>query len=402
MGILSYQKSQFLYLTSQLITGIGDQLYSISIAILVYQQTGSSFQLGLTFAVYYGGTLVGYFLMPCLKGRFEHINIMRGTDLLSAVFVLLLAFVPIVFSWVLLFLLGCLRSINRPFSRSIILKLSSNETEIKKLNADLQTINTLSMIFGFILGGVFAGTQTISIALVLDGFSFVVCVWLIGKIKLKSEVSNEKETSTNSTKDYFDLIFNVRKRVKNDKIVLSILLPNSLALGLVVVFNNQLITLISSHNSNQIYYVICEYLMAMGIMYSAYLMRRSKLLNLSSVQIWLGAGFFTGFCYLIASSIPSLVVVLVVLMISAVFDGLSNIAQMNILHHRVSADYMEQLFSLRFLLVNIVRVALSLVIGFLIQKHGIYLTFSAIGIFICLIMIFCYLDVKKQEKTISC
>ncbi|MDF5723208.1 MAG: MFS transporter, partial [Rhizonema sp. PD37] len=249
MVISVYRKSQWLFLSSQLITGIGDQLYNIAVAILVYQKTSSSLLLAITFSTSYIGVLIGYFITPYLKKRSSHTHIMRMTDLISAPLVSLIPFVPIVSIFLLIFFLGILRGINRPLSQELIPKISKNTEEIKKLNADFTTFQTLSMLGGVILSGFFVAAEQLKPILIIDGISFVICSWMTSNINLINKNQEENIFILNAKnepfKSYIKIILHPINSFQQETILFCLLIPNSLTFGLISSYQSQLFPLLS-------------------------------------------------------------------------------------------------------------------------------------------------------------
>ena len=113
------KKNHFYFITSQFLSSIGDHVFVIGLAILVWSQSASAFKVGTTFSINYLGAFVGYLLIPVLK-RFQHRAVLQISDFINFFLVFAFIFIPLSGKLILLFLLGAIRSITQPFAQGFI------------------------------------------------------------------------------------------------------------------------------------------------------------------------------------------------------------------------------------------------------------------------------------------
>lgn len=368
---------------------MGDHLYIIIVAILVYQHTESSAMIGIAFASFYSGTVLGYVLLP-LCNRRHPIRLMQITDVTGAVVLTVMPFLPISFLLTGNVLLGFLRSLNRPVAQRIIPKLVPADQTLA-LNAEFQTVATLSMIVGFIAGAGLVAIDRIHLMFWINAASFLLCAALMGTIK-----NHIKYVPSQHRRKAFYLSMPAVNRE-----IGALLIPNSLAFGFMIAFNNQLVVLMAHFSSTTYYYVAAEFLMALGIALAAMVLRTMAPawgLRLERGQLWAVFGIGVGVFYLAAASAPHVAVALIALGVAGVLDGVFTITQMQILHRNLGDDLMEQVFSFRFLARNISKIISTTLVGFLSSFYKIVTLEIITSLAIILTMMACYGMARRQTK----
>lgn len=391
-----YNLSIKLFLSSQLVTGIGDQLFNIAIAILIFRLTGSNLLLSLTFASLYIGSIVGYFLMPLVE-RFRPNKAMAVIDFMSGGMVLLIIFIPIPTLFIILIVLGIMRSINKPLAQTLIPKLSNNDDLLTRVNADYQSAATLSMIVGFAIAGLFAATNSLHIAIILDAISFFLCSLMEMNIKTNDSIMTVDTDHNNKNTSYMNVLRQSVKIVIQDPLLFALVLPNALIFGIQIAFNNQLVALISSRTSHQTYYVVTEFAMAFGLLIASNWLRRRNVGSSDKTLIrqWLISILIVGMTYSISSISKWITPIIILLFLSSVADGISNIGQTQLLHKRVNNVNRNQIYSLRFVIRNLGKALISFLSGLSISIFGIHSTLFILGGLIMIISIGIYGNVNR-------
>ena len=87
---LAVREFRYLYAAGAL-SGLGDQLTRIALSVLIYAETHSAALTGLTYALTFVPNLVGGALLAGLADRYPRRTVMIVSDLLRAVFMVVLA-----------------------------------------------------------------------------------------------------------------------------------------------------------------------------------------------------------------------------------------------------------------------------------------------------------------------
>ncbi len=385
-----------LLLASQFISGIGDQLLNLALAISVFSIHHSSLWLALSFSAMYIGAVPGYFLMPFFR-RFPPNRIMATADLISVVTVLMVLQI-LRSAWVLvpLFVLGVLRAITRPLAQALVPRLSVEGTHVGRLTADLQTANTLSMVVGFAAAGFFIVAHSLPWALGIDAMSFLLsaCFELFIWVPV---VPIYRETQR-----YLGTLLMGWRRVTGNRLIKSLVLFNTAAFGLEIGFNNQLVALIHQHSSNSLYYLLTEFAMSTGILVASTTLRGSPFVHVKRrgrLQLWLGATTVLGLCYTAADIAPALVAVITFLFVSSLADGASVVAQNHLMHLEITDEHRNQVYTLRFVMRNLGKAGFSILMGVAIASFGLHLVLLLVGIAIVIVTagIAVYMRLSTEE-----
>lgn len=205
-------KSFHILWISYLVSQIGDWLYLISVPLIIYNLTGSAFQM----ASIYGVEFIPWILFSIIGGLLADLlnkkRLLVISNIISGILVAVLSvFVSVPKPNMMLVYIGvfCLASINpltHPSFNSIIPALVK-KTELVKANSIIQLIeNSISFIGPMVGGSIFAiigGKQALNI----DAASFVIAAFFIFFISYK-HVSSQNTVSK-------------KKLIKNLKVQLS-------------------------------------------------------------------------------------------------------------------------------------------------------------------------------------
>ena len=165
---LKFADFRLLWLTSP-ISSIGQATQRFANAYQVYELSGSSAQLGLTFLFqalpqiflgFFGGTLADKF------DRKKLININQGTQILLAAFLGVLTFTGSIQVWhiyAVTFFASCVRQIEQPARQSIIPSLVPREYILNASTLNL-TVGRLSQFAGPMAAGVLVAAVGLSAA----------------------------------------------------------------------------------------------------------------------------------------------------------------------------------------------------------------------------------------------
>jgi MFS family permease len=159
---------------SRLLSTVGDYLARAALTIAVFNETGSTALMGITFALSTLPDLVGGPVLAGLADRFPRRRVMVAADGGRALLLLVMAVpgMPLVALWGLLFVV---RLLDSPFN-SAYLSTMSVVLPGKKLvrgSAITQLVNHVSYTLGYGLGGVVVAFAGLSLVLVFNSVTFV-------------------------------------------------------------------------------------------------------------------------------------------------------------------------------------------------------------------------------------
>lgn len=304
-------------------------------------------------------------------------------DLLSMVTVLMV-FALLRSSWVLapLFVLGVFRAITRPMAQTLVPRLSAQSSHLGRLTADLQTANTLSMVIGFALAGFSVLVHSVQWALGMDAMSFLLsaCIEVFIQVPV---VSLHREA-----RRYGRELLMGWRWMAGSRLLKSLILFNTIAFGLEIGFNNQLVALIHQHSANSLYYVLTEFAMAIGILVASTTLRGARFAEgerRGRLQLWLGATWILGLCYMAADVVSPLVAVIAFLFVSSLADGASVVAQNHLMHLEVMDEHRNQVYTLRFVMRNLGKAIASILMGVAIAALGLHLVLLWVGLLIAIV-----------------
>ena len=272
------KKNHFYFITSQFLSSIGDHVFVIGLAILVWSQSASAFKVGITFAINYLGGFVGYLLIPVLK-RFQHRAVLQISDFVSSFLVFAFIFTPLSGKLILLFLLGVIRSITQPFAQGFIPHLAEETENIRKINSDFQISRTASSGIALVVIAFFIKINHIEASFYFNAVSFLICAILLGRISVKK--NSDKDYHPKNQK-YLKALTIGFKVMKNFPKIAAILVPGSIAFSLIVAFNDQLVAFSETSGFSRMTYVYFEAIMTIGLIAAGLYLRRKDNLLVSS------------------------------------------------------------------------------------------------------------------------
>ena len=190
---LKFADFRLLWLTSP-ISSIGQATQRFANAYQVYELSGSSAQLGLTFLFqalpqiflgFFGGTLADKF------DRKKLININQGTQILLAAFLGVLTFTGSIQVWhiyAVTFFASCVRQIEQPARQSIIPSLVPREYILNASTLNL-TVGRLSQFAGPMAAGVLVAAVGLSAAYFVNAVLLLPAFFVIRMVHLQDSPS---------------------------------------------------------------------------------------------------------------------------------------------------------------------------------------------------------------------
>ena len=167
-------------LLSRGLSGIGDQIARIAVALLVLERSGSAFAAAATYAVSYLTWLVGGPLLSALPDRYPRRRVIVLSDVARGVLVACLA-VPGIPLWVLFAVLITVGLLAPPAeaARSALLADVLEGERYVVANAIGNAVDQAGQVGGFVLGGVLASLIGVEGALLADAATFAVSALLL-------------------------------------------------------------------------------------------------------------------------------------------------------------------------------------------------------------------------------
>ena len=159
----------------------GDQIARVSLAILVFQRTGSTGLTALVYALTYLPAIVGGALLASFADRFPRRDVMVYCDLIRAALygVVAIPHMPLGVMCVLI-VLAVLSTAPFSAAESAMLPTILAEHELYVVGAGLRaTTAQLAQLFGFAIGGVLVGAIGVQWGLGIDAATFVVSAILV-------------------------------------------------------------------------------------------------------------------------------------------------------------------------------------------------------------------------------
>lgn len=167
-------------LLSRGLSGVGDQIARIAVALLVLERSGSAFAAAATYAVSYLTWLLGGPLLSALPDRYPRRRVIVISDVTRGILVACLA-VPGIPLWVLFSVLITVGLLAPPAeaARSALLADVLQGERYVVANAIGNAVDQAGQVGGFVLGGVLASLIGVEGALLADAATFAVSALLL-------------------------------------------------------------------------------------------------------------------------------------------------------------------------------------------------------------------------------
>lgn len=169
--------------TADALSGTGDQIARIALALLVFARTDSPSLTAATYAVTYLPWLIGGPLLSTLADRYPRRGVMIVCDLVRAALVAAMAtpHAPLVVLFVLVLLVTVLESAFRSAKSAVLPDVLGEKAYAAGLSLNTATVH-ITQVAGFAAGGALVALVTPRGALLIDAATFLLSAALITRI----------------------------------------------------------------------------------------------------------------------------------------------------------------------------------------------------------------------------
>lgn len=183
-------------LVSDGLSGVGDQIARIAVALLVLERSGSAFAASATYACSYLSWLVGGPLLSALSDRYPRRRLMVACDVARMVLIAGLA-VPGAPLWVVFAVLIGVGLLAPPAdaARSALLADVLHGEQYVVGSALSNAVGQAAQVLGFVLGGALVGLVGVGGALLVDAGTFAVSALLLVLLVREHLVTRVEESS---------------------------------------------------------------------------------------------------------------------------------------------------------------------------------------------------------------
>ncbi|MCL4262735.1 MAG: MFS transporter [Anaerolineae bacterium] len=189
--VLASRNFRLLWL-GQAISTFGDKFSEIAIPFMVYAITGSAVQLGLAFLTQTMAALIFGLFAGVIADRWNRQQTMIWSDVIRAVFIFAILFVPLlpltmtgqlVGLYTLSFIIAAVKQFFLPAKIATIPE-TVNEGQLMAANSLDQSTMTLIGFLGFAAAGLLVEAVGVHSAFIIDGFTFLVSAFFIVLMRL--------------------------------------------------------------------------------------------------------------------------------------------------------------------------------------------------------------------------
>lgn len=193
---------------AQMLSGLGNSLYFVSLMWLIWENTNSTLHTGL-FAILYDipQLFLGLWIGVVIS-RFSLKKVMVFSDIIRAlgVCIVIACYLMDIFSVYILYLAimleGLMLVINRPASNAILPQIVPKE-KLESANATSQLSNRIINVAGYGVAGVIITTVGALFSIIYNAISFVISAILINKIDEEVTTKQKKNTLMQDFKEGF-------------------------------------------------------------------------------------------------------------------------------------------------------------------------------------------------------
>jgi MFS family permease len=171
-------------LSAQVVSGLGDQIARIAVALAVFERSESAFWAAAAFAVSYVPGIFGGTILGPLADRIPRRTLLLLCDVARAAVILLLAALnptesPLWVAFLLLFIAESFTPVYDAAWASMIPEVLPDPHEYMKGSALLRVTHLLQQVAGLLLGGAAVAFVSVPYALMLDAATFLLSYVLI-------------------------------------------------------------------------------------------------------------------------------------------------------------------------------------------------------------------------------
>jgi MFS family permease len=187
-------------LAAQVISGLGDQIARIALALLVLDRTGSASASAATFAVSYLPLLFGGTILGPLADRFPRRTVMAAADAVRVIIVLVLAVLsggsaPILILILLLFLAELFTPLFDAAWAATMPDILPDGREYLAGSGLLRTLHLLQQVAGLAVGALIVAVLGVQGSLIVNAASFAVSLILIlGFVKRRPVPARDEDS----------------------------------------------------------------------------------------------------------------------------------------------------------------------------------------------------------------
>jgi hypothetical protein len=183
-GTLLRNKEFAALVAAQVLSGVGDQIARVAIALAVFERSNSALYASAAFAVSYAPSIFGGTLLGPLADRISRRRLLLLCDLARAATIIVLAVLnpeqsPL---WVALFLLFMTESFTPVYDAawaSLVPEILPEPRAYMRGSALLRVLNLVQQVVGLVIGGAAVALVSIQYALLLDAATFLISYVLL-------------------------------------------------------------------------------------------------------------------------------------------------------------------------------------------------------------------------------
>jgi len=171
------------YLYVKAFSDLGSRMDAIALGVVIYATTGSAAWLSALLGVSMLGGLISSLFSGVLADRLDRRGIMIITDWLRAVLIISLIFFPNpIMILVIRFLMGLMSSFFEVSFMAEVPQIYGN-TNLLRVNAMLSRLSSISMVIGFLAGGMLYDFLGFESVLLIDGCTFAISAIVLMRMK---------------------------------------------------------------------------------------------------------------------------------------------------------------------------------------------------------------------------
>lgn len=364
MGLKDYRKLWI----AQMLSGLGNSLYFVSLMWIIWDNTKSPLHSGL-FAIFYDiPQLIFGLWIGVVISRFNLKNVMFFSDIIRAlgVFMVLFFYMLDLFSIYVLYtaimLEGLMLVINRPASNAILPQIVPKD-KLETANATSQLSNRIINVAGYGIAGVIITTIGALFSIMYNAISFVISAILIRKIDETTSSNKKKNPISKDFKEGFIYL-------KNEPVLIIIF-----SIGILMNVGGAPITVLGPAYAEEVVnagasgYGIIQAIWFVGIALGAFYIGNKKT---NKLWITLSLGFgIQGFAQLAFGLSNHIVFSALFILLHGFFMSVANIPLFSFVQRYVPSDKLPHVFSILGTLVMAVNPLAFGASGFLAEYVGI-------------------------------
>lgn len=366
------------------VSNLGNWIYMIALNVFVWHLTNSAAAVAGIYIVGPFTRIICNFFVGSIIDRRNKKTIVVMADIFRGLFVCLMPFAQSVGTiYFLLIVTNIATSFFGPSSTALISSLVKTEDRLR-FNSILSTLSSGAFMIGPALGGIIIKFSSISMAMWVNSFTFIICalfLQLLPYIATSSKIKEEKRLFQTLKEDY-QLVYNYAKEIP---IFSKFLLLYSIALMITFALDSQEVTfLLSILSISDDLYGITVTVAGIGAVVGGIV--ATAFATKYSISSYIKVGFFlTLVSYLIFYSSPSYLVAVISFITLGFFMAFSNSGYATYYQESIPVNIMGRFTSIVNLIQSALQVLFTMIIGFLADIFSLQLvtiSFAMIGVII--------------------